>query len=213
VHLGVCKAHQTGPNASLLLLSTKSHLHICCSHPTPPALPTWAPLLLSPCQGEAEDWFAEHTFRNARCYVPSCYKCAHLINCRTNLTSSYCNLYAQMELSSFCMLTLFQLPVPAQKGLHSWLLQRNSRNRRKSGKLQYEHRRKKEKDPLVKSIEVRWFIPLANHLLNLQNRLLKWDLGSWKESSCATATLLPFCLEHHLQSSQLNLQFLPHYWS
>lgn len=147
------------------------------------------------------------------CYVPSCYKCAHLINCRTNLTCSYCNLYAQMELSSFCVLTLFQLPVPAQKGLHSWLLQRNSRNRRKRGKLPYEHMRKKEKDPLVKSIEVRWFIPLANHLLNLQNRLLKWDLGSWKESSCATATLLPFCLKHHLQSSQLNLQFLPHYWS
>lgn len=145
MHLGVRKAHQFGPSASLLFLSTKSHLYIHCSHPTPPTMPAWAPLLLSACQGEAEYWFAEHTFRNAHCYVPSHYKCAHLINCITNLVCSYCNLHAQMELLSFCTLTLFQHPVPAQKGLHSWLLQRKSRNRRKRGKLSYEHMERKRK--------------------------------------------------------------------
>lgn len=99
MHLGLCKVHQTGPNASCLLLCTNSllHTHRGCSAPSAP--PTWTLLPLSLPGRQKVLIFGVHLKKCMWFYVPGRCECTQLINCIRDLICSYCSFYIQMASS------------------------------------------------------------------------------------------------------------------
>lgn len=144
------------------------------------------------------------------CYVPSCYECMHLINCipsSMQLLQFVCvnGMISKVLACSPHFSSQFQHrrdPTPA-----SW--RESAETEGKGYKLSYEHMGKKEKDPLLKLIELQWFTLPANQLLNLQKQAVIARPGQLERIQLCNSHSASFRLEHHLQSSQLNSSSCP----
>ena len=138
--------------------------------------------------------FGVHLKKCMCCYVPSRCECTQLINCITNLICSYCSLYVQMASSKgFAYWPCFSSQLQHRRDL---MLLVSCRERTETGgkgcKLSYEHMGKKEKDPLLNSIELWWFIPPANQLLNLQKQAVKGRPGQLERIQLCNSHSAPF---------------------
>lgn len=194
MHLGLRKVNQIGPNAFCLLLSTNSLLHTRCGCSAPSAPPTWTLLPLSLPGRQKVLIFRVHLKKWMWFYVPGCCECTQRINCITDLRCSYCSLHVQMASSEvFACWPFFSSQLQHGSDLNLLV---SYRERRETGgercKLSYEHMRKKEKDPLLKSIELWWFIPPANQLLHLQKRAVKGRPGQLERIQLFNSPSAPF---------------------
>lgn len=117
------------------------------------------------------------------CSVSSLCDCTQLINCITDLMCICCGLYAPVAPSR---VRACWLPFSSQLWHRRDLLllvscRERTQREGKGCKLSYKRMGKKQKDLLLNSIELWWFISPADQVLNLQKQTAKGGPGQLEQ--------------------------------
>lgn len=141
--------------------------------------------------------------------------CTQVINCITELMRICCGLHAPVassRVSAGC--PSFSSQLWHRRDLPLLVSCRIRTETEGEGcKLSYEHMGKKQKDLLLNSIELWWFMSPADQVLNVQKQTAKGGLGQLEQIQLCNTHSAPVWPQASFVKAAATIPFSPQHWS